>query len=102
MNIRECNVFVLNYVPCVLLPRNDVIVTSLGLCGVKNATFGHLNRHTIRKNALIKLRIDKKVVFILFLKNQLHNGDLHCQMDPRSARNVHFLVKKWCSKMEPF
>ena len=80
----------------------DVIVTSSGLYGAKNANFGHLNCHKIVKNAPIKLKIGRKVARIVFFKNQLHNGDLHCQMDPRRARNVHFLVKKWCSKIEPF
>ena len=54
------------------------------------------------ENAPIMLKIGKEAPLMMFFKNQLDNGDLQGHSDPRSAKNVHFLVKKWCSKMEPF
>ena len=54
------------------------------------------------ENAPIMLKIGKEVPLMVFFKNQLDNGDLQGRSDPASARNVHFSVKKWCSKMKPF
>ena len=54
------------------------------------------------ENAPIMLKIGKEVPLMVFFKNQFDNGDLHGHIDPPSAKNVHFSVKKWCSKMEPF
>ena len=54
------------------------------------------------ENAPIMLKIGKEAPLMMFFKNQLDNGDLQGHSDPWSAKNVHFSVKKWCSKMEPF
>ena len=54
------------------------------------------------KNAPIGLKIGQNLALIMFFKNQSENGHLYSQMDPLSGRNVRFLVKKWCSKMELF
>ena len=54
------------------------------------------------KNAPIMLKIGKELPLMVFFKNQLDNALFHGYIDPASAKNVHFSVKKWCSKMEPF
>ena len=38
--------------------------------------------------ALIKLRINRNAVLILFFKNQLYGSDFQCQMDPESDRGA--------------
>ena len=46
------------FLSAVAFARNDVIMTSSGSSGAKNAHFWHQNRHESGENALMKLQIE--------------------------------------------
>ena len=81
--------------------KNDIIVTSSGRYGAKNALFDHKNLYKITKSAQNCPKTGLKLGLIKFFKIYYGNTDLHDSMELPSAINHEILAKKWCIKMEP-
>ena len=70
----------------------DVIMTSLGHYGAKNALFDHKNRYKITKSARNCPKIGLKLGLIKFFKICYGNSDLHDSTELPSAINYEILA----------
>ena len=95
VNAEWQNIIFSEWLPILLGPS---YVQEFGLTPGKSGYSSDYNP----KTDPIKLQTGKKVAFIVFFRNQLHIGDLHCQMDPQSARDVDFWSKNSLQRWSGF